>query len=126
MTFGSRSYDRCDRERKYNLNGQCFVVYHDPLGRSGLSRNGKAIRWLRNASAEAVNHLDGVENSVEMFGHLRWLVECSCTRDGAILAVESANPSVRCGNLDRTYPLAQGLCGSDCEEFGKLSLSKRS
>ena len=37
------------------------------------------------------------ENSVEMLGHLRWLVECSCARDGAILAVESANPSVRCG-----------------------------
>ena len=69
MTFGSRIYDRCDRERKYNLHGQCFVVYHDPLGRSSLSRMAR-LRWLRNASAEAVNHLDGVENSVEMLGHL--------------------------------------------------------
>ena len=98
MTFGSRIYDRCDRERKCNLHGQCFVVYHDPLGRRGLSRNGARLRWLRNASAEAVNHLDGVENSVEMFGHLRWLVECSCARDGAILAVESAIHQFVVGN----------------------------
>ncbi len=56
MTCGSRIYDRCDRERKCNLHGhgQCFVVYHDPLGRGGLSRNGKATLVVSYTSAEAV------------------------------------------------------------------------